>query len=51
MARLYAMYHGSRRILVFLVVIFLALNIACGVLAGMSMKYIVGGKLSYWPEE
>ncbi|KAG2031740.1 hypothetical protein BDR03DRAFT_89173 [Suillus americanus] len=38
--RLYAMYQGSRKILLFLIVIFLAINIACGVLAGIAMKYI-----------
>lgn len=41
-ARLYAMYHGSRKMLTFLVVIFLAVNISCGVIAAMILKHVVG---------
>ncbi|KAG1835883.1 hypothetical protein DFJ58DRAFT_847297 [Suillus subalutaceus] len=41
-ARLHAMYQRSRRMLIFLVVIFLAVNIACGVLAAMALKDVVG---------
>ncbi|KAG2101557.1 uncharacterized protein F5147DRAFT_655207 [Suillus discolor] len=36
-ARLYAMYQGSRKMLVFLVSIFLAVNIACGVITNMAL--------------
>ncbi|KIK35664.1 hypothetical protein CY34DRAFT_811984 [Suillus luteus UH-Slu-Lm8-n1] len=39
-ARLYAMYQGSRTILIFLVIIFLAVNIACVVLAAIALKYM-----------
>ncbi|KAG2095456.1 uncharacterized protein F5147DRAFT_400925 [Suillus discolor] len=41
-ARLYAMYQGSKMMLIFLVIIFLAVNIACGVIAGIVLKHFVG---------
>ncbi|KAG2149122.1 uncharacterized protein EDB93DRAFT_362038 [Suillus bovinus] len=41
-ARLYAMYQKSRNVLTFLVVVFLAVNIANGVLAGIIMKDVSG---------
>ncbi|KAG1905218.1 uncharacterized protein F5891DRAFT_1183159 [Suillus fuscotomentosus] len=44
-ARLYAMYHGSRKMLIFLVVIFLAVNISCGVMAAIILKHTFGGKI------
>jgi hypothetical protein len=44
-AQLHAMYQRSRMILIFLVIIFLAVNIACGVIVATSLKRIVGGKL------
>ncbi|KAG1788407.1 uncharacterized protein HD556DRAFT_855893 [Suillus plorans] len=37
-ARLHAMYQGSRTMLMFLVVIFLAVNIACGVMAAIGLN-------------
>ncbi|KAG2087181.1 uncharacterized protein F5147DRAFT_67974 [Suillus discolor] len=37
-ARLHAMYQGSRKMLIFLVIIFLAVNIACGVIAAIGIK-------------
>ncbi|KAG2103779.1 uncharacterized protein F5147DRAFT_838482 [Suillus discolor] len=40
-ARLHAMYQGSRMMLVFLVIIFLAVNIACGVLVAIGLNDIV----------
>ncbi|KAG1764305.1 hypothetical protein EDD22DRAFT_455690 [Suillus occidentalis] len=40
-ARLHAMYQGSRTMLLFLVIIFLAVNIACVVLAAITLQYIV----------
>ncbi|KAG1810008.1 uncharacterized protein HD556DRAFT_20695 [Suillus plorans] len=40
-ARLHAMYQGSRRMLIFLVIIFLAVNIACTVIAIIVLKYDV----------
>ncbi|KAG1754695.1 hypothetical protein EDD22DRAFT_228558 [Suillus occidentalis] len=40
-ARLHAMYQGSRTTLLFLVIIFLAVNIACVVLAAITLKYTV----------
>ncbi|KAG1734560.1 hypothetical protein EDD22DRAFT_359665 [Suillus occidentalis] len=43
-ARLYAMYQGSRTMLSFLVIIFLAVNIACVVLGVITLKTIVWGK-------
>ena len=44
-ARLHAMYQRSRRMLIFLVIIFLAVNIACGVIAAIALKDAVLGKL------
>ncbi|KAG2120518.1 uncharacterized protein F5147DRAFT_2363 [Suillus discolor] len=38
-ARLHAMYQRSRRMLIFLVIIFLAVNIACGAIAITELKY------------
>ncbi|KAG2103697.1 uncharacterized protein F5147DRAFT_775818 [Suillus discolor] len=40
-ARLHAMYQGSRTILMFLVIIFLAVNIACGVITVIALNDIV----------
>ncbi|KAG2109688.1 uncharacterized protein F5147DRAFT_797992 [Suillus discolor] len=37
-ARLHAMYQGSRRMLIFLVIVFLAVNIACGVIAIIALN-------------
>ncbi|KAG2369000.1 hypothetical protein BDR07DRAFT_844618 [Suillus spraguei] len=44
-ARLRAMYQGSRIMLIFLVVIFLAVNIACGALAAIVLKPMVADEL------
>ncbi|KIK42373.1 hypothetical protein CY34DRAFT_12429 [Suillus luteus UH-Slu-Lm8-n1] len=44
-ARLHAMYQGSRTMLIFLVIIFLCINIACGVLTAIGLKYVVVEKL------
>ncbi|KAG2101136.1 hypothetical protein BD769DRAFT_1393814 [Suillus cothurnatus] len=41
-ARLHAMYQGSRMILVFLVIIFLVVNIACVVITLIGLDYVVG---------
>ncbi|KAG2355849.1 hypothetical protein BDR07DRAFT_1406659 [Suillus spraguei] len=41
-ARLYAMYQQSRNVLMFLLIIFLAVNIADGVLTGIIMKDVSG---------
>jgi len=46
-ARLHAMYQGSRMILVFLVIIFLVVNIACVVITLIGLDYVVGGKLYF----
>jgi hypothetical protein len=43
-ARLYAMYQGSRTMLIFLVIIFLGINIACGVLTAIGIKHVLEGK-------
>ncbi|KAG2341231.1 hypothetical protein BDR05DRAFT_965622 [Suillus weaverae] len=40
-ARLHPMYQSSRNMLIFLVIIFLAVNIACGVIAAIGLKDIV----------
>jgi hypothetical protein len=45
-ARLYAMYQGSRTMLIFLVIIFLAVNIAYVVLAAIELKQVVAGKFA-----
>ncbi|KAG1778965.1 hypothetical protein EV702DRAFT_112783 [Suillus placidus] len=44
-ARLYAMYQRSRMMLIFLVIIFLAVNIACGVITAIVLKYAVAEEL------
>ncbi|KAG1774461.1 hypothetical protein EV702DRAFT_524941 [Suillus placidus] len=44
-ARLYAMYQSSRIMLIFLVIIFLAVNITCGVIAAIGLKDTVGEEL------
>ncbi|KAG2101131.1 hypothetical protein BD769DRAFT_1697337 [Suillus cothurnatus] len=44
-ARLHAMYQRSRIMLIFLVVIFLAVNIACGVIVAITLENIVGEEL------
>ncbi|KAG2341270.1 hypothetical protein BDR05DRAFT_965752 [Suillus weaverae] len=44
-ARLHAMYQSSRNMLIFLVIIFLAVNIACGVIAAIGLKDIVAEEL------
>ncbi|KAG1742061.1 hypothetical protein EDD22DRAFT_920891, partial [Suillus occidentalis] len=43
-ARLHAMYQGSRTMLLFLLIIFLAVNITCVVLAAIGLKATVWGK-------
>ncbi|KAG1742066.1 hypothetical protein EDD22DRAFT_1007054 [Suillus occidentalis] len=40
-ARLHAMYQGSRTMLLFLVIIFLSVNIACVVIAAIGLKAVV----------
>ncbi|KAG2339525.1 hypothetical protein BDR05DRAFT_620032 [Suillus weaverae] len=40
-ARLHAMYQRSRMMLIFLVIIFLAVNIACGVISAILLKHSV----------
>ncbi|KAG2114871.1 hypothetical protein BD769DRAFT_1095802 [Suillus cothurnatus] len=44
-ARLYAMYGRSKILLIFLVIIFLVVNIACGVMAAVILEHIVGEEL------
>ncbi|KAG1779425.1 hypothetical protein EV702DRAFT_100193 [Suillus placidus] len=44
-ARLHAMYQRSRNMFIFLVIIFLAVNIACGVIAAIGLQYLVGEEL------
>ncbi|KAG1784714.1 uncharacterized protein HD556DRAFT_202471 [Suillus plorans] len=44
-ARLHAMYQGSSAIFIFLVIIFLAVNIACGVIVAITLKDTVGEEL------
>ncbi|KAG1797268.1 hypothetical protein EV424DRAFT_1546671 [Suillus variegatus] len=40
-ARLHAMYQGSQKMLIFLVIIFLAVNIACGVIGVIGLNSLV----------
>ncbi|KAG1784840.1 uncharacterized protein HD556DRAFT_179096 [Suillus plorans] len=44
-ARLHAMYQGSRKMLIFLVIIFLAVNITCVVITGIDLQYAVDEEL------
>ncbi|KAG2360587.1 hypothetical protein BDR07DRAFT_1610675 [Suillus spraguei] len=44
-ARLHAMYQGSRIMLIFLVIIFLAINIACGAIVVIGIKSVVEEEL------
>jgi predicted RND superfamily exporter protein len=44
-ARLHAMNQRSRTMLIFLVIVFLAVNIACGVIGPIALRNTVGGKL------
>ncbi|KAG2104643.1 uncharacterized protein F5147DRAFT_775465 [Suillus discolor] len=44
-ARLHAMYQGSRAMLIFLIIIFLTVNIACGVIIAIILKDTVGEEL------
>ncbi|KIK42800.1 hypothetical protein CY34DRAFT_752452 [Suillus luteus UH-Slu-Lm8-n1] len=44
-ARLHAMYQGSRIMLIFLVIIFLGINIACGVSTALPLKYLSSEEL------
>ncbi|KAG1786227.1 uncharacterized protein HD556DRAFT_1531148 [Suillus plorans] len=44
-ARLHAMYQGSRKMLIFLVIMFLVVNIACGVILVIILKHTVGEEL------
>jgi hypothetical protein len=43
--RLYAMYQRSRKMLVFIVVTFLAVTIACGIIAAVGSSYLTWGRL------
>ncbi|KAG1738439.1 uncharacterized protein EDB91DRAFT_461015 [Suillus paluster] len=43
--RLHAMYQGSRKMLIFLIAIFLAVNISCGVMSGIALKNLSGEEL------
>ena len=45
--RLHAMYQQSRKMLIFLVVIFLAITISCGVMSAVGSKYMSVGELNY----
>jgi hypothetical protein len=43
--RLFAMYQQSRKVLIFLVVVFLSITIACGVIAAIEVRHVSGGKV------
>ena len=43
--RLYAMYQRSRKVLIFLSVIFLVIQITCGVLVAIEVRLMFGGEL------
>lgn len=45
LTRLHAMYQRSRKMLIFLTIIFLVVNLTCGVIAAVVLKYMSGGKL------
>lgn len=45
--RLTAMYQGSRRMRILLVLVFLVLTIACGVIAAIKSHRLYGGKLQF----
>jgi len=42
---LYAMYQQSKKMFIFLVVVFLAITIACGVMVAIGSSQVSGGKL------
>jgi predicted RND superfamily exporter protein len=42
-ARLHAMYERSRTMLIFLVIIFLGINIACGVISALEVSHTAVG--------
>jgi hypothetical protein len=44
-ARLYAMYQGSRKVLIFLVVIFMVVNISGVVIFAIMLRHSTVGKL------
>ncbi|KIK42375.1 hypothetical protein CY34DRAFT_805039 [Suillus luteus UH-Slu-Lm8-n1] len=44
-ARLHAMYQGSSTMLTFLVIIFLAVNIACAVITAIGLRYLAAEEL------
>jgi hypothetical protein len=44
-ARLEVMYQRSRSMLIFLVIVFLAVNITCEVISATVLKSVVSGKL------
>jgi predicted metal-binding membrane protein len=44
-ARLYAMYQRSRKVLVLVVVVFIAINVTNTVILAINMKYISAGEL------
>lgn len=44
-SRLHAMYQRSRKMLIFLITIFLPVTIACVVLAAIISSHVSGGKL------
>jgi hypothetical protein len=46
--RLYVMYQQSRKMLVFLIVIFLAIQITCVVITAIQVRYTSAGKLQLW---
>ncbi|KAG2103759.1 uncharacterized protein F5147DRAFT_275193 [Suillus discolor] len=46
-ARLYAMYQGSRKMLMFLIIIFLAVNIACVVITAIGLNDAVAEELIF----
>jgi len=45
--RLHAMYHRSRQILNFLVAVFLAVTITCGVISVVGNHHVHGGKFVF----
>lgn len=45
--RLFAMYQQSRKLLIFLVVVLVAITIACGLIAAIQTRQLLSGKVIY----
>jgi hypothetical protein len=50
-ARLHAMYQGSRKVLILLVTIFLVVHISGAVITVMMLRHVTVGKLKLWMKD